>query len=93
MTNAFDSVKGDVGGTTENKLKAFLTSCLGHGRDCRPPWHHRWHLGDGKLDYFLALAFDWGVEKQTVSLSFLRPVVRSQLDKRIGAREASHTSS
>eukprot|EP00434_Breviolum_minutum_P042376 symbB.v1.2.037716.t1/scaffold5646.1/size24984/2 len=90
LTKALQSIQGDVGGSTEQKLKAFALCLFGEPITEIEDLHG---ITGGILDTAVlttSLAFEWGVENGSVSLSFLRQAVRSTLDKRIGAREASH---
>ena len=92
LGKAYDSIKGDSGGTTEQKLKAFSTHLFGAPL---AEISDLYGITGGILEtanLSVSLAYDWGVEKDCVSLSFLRVALKSKLDKRIGAREQAESS-
>ena len=89
LGKALDSIKGEIGGTTEQKMKNFSFVLFGNPI---AEIGELYGITGGIMEtasLTTSLAFDWGAEKGEVSLAFLRGAVRSQLDKRIGAREAS----
>eukprot|EP00435_Cladocopium_sp_Y103_P008106 s1996_g2.t1 len=92
LGKAYDSIKGDIGGTTEQKLKVFSTHLFGAPL---AEISDLYSITGGILEtanLSVSLAYDWGVEKDCVSLSFLRATLKSKLDRRIGAREQAESS-
>ena len=92
LGKAYDSIKGDSGGTPEQKLKAFSLHLFGAPL---AEISDLYGITGGILEtanLSVSLAYDWGVEKDCVSLSLLRVALKSKLVKRIGAREQAESS-